>query len=136
VAYSLIRPKFHISNIGHDGTLSFRNFIMMLKISRITILSHNALHWPMAVIRSKSQKFKIGYNGILSIGNFILMIKKSYFTFSAARKLTKNQKMCYFFRGNTEFLIYLFFNRCVSNFALNCPLVCFFLQKIVEFDAF
>jgi hypothetical protein len=32
VAYSLIRPKSHIFNIGHDGTLSFRNFIMMVKI--------------------------------------------------------------------------------------------------------
>jgi hypothetical protein len=31
VAYSLIRPKSHISNIKHDGTLSFRNFIMMVK---------------------------------------------------------------------------------------------------------
>jgi hypothetical protein len=31
VAHSLIRPKSHISNIGHDGTLSFRNFIMKIK---------------------------------------------------------------------------------------------------------
>jgi hypothetical protein len=31
VAYSLIRPKSHFSNIWHDGTLSFRNFIMMVK---------------------------------------------------------------------------------------------------------
>jgi hypothetical protein len=31
VAYSLIRPKSHFSNIGHDGTLSFRNFIKMVK---------------------------------------------------------------------------------------------------------
>jgi hypothetical protein len=31
VAYSLIRPKSHFYNIGHDGTLSFRNFIMMVK---------------------------------------------------------------------------------------------------------
>jgi hypothetical protein len=37
VAYSLIRPKSHISNIGHDGTLSFRNFIMMVK----KIKNHN-----------------------------------------------------------------------------------------------
>jgi hypothetical protein len=28
VAYSLIRPKPHISNIGHYGTLLFRNFMM------------------------------------------------------------------------------------------------------------
>jgi hypothetical protein len=31
VAYSLIRPKSHISNMRHDGTVSFRNFIMMVK---------------------------------------------------------------------------------------------------------
>jgi hypothetical protein len=35
MAYSLIRPKSHISNIGHDGTLSFRNFIMMDKKIKI-----------------------------------------------------------------------------------------------------
>jgi hypothetical protein len=65
--------KSHISNIDHDGTLSFRNFIMMVKNSSITILRLYALHWPMAMIRSKSQKFKIGYyDGILSIRNFIL----------------------------------------------------------------
>jgi hypothetical protein len=31
VAYFPIRPKAHISTIGHDGTLSFRNFMMMVK---------------------------------------------------------------------------------------------------------
>jgi hypothetical protein len=35
VAYSLIRPKSHISNIRHDGTLSFRNFIMKVKKIKI-----------------------------------------------------------------------------------------------------
>jgi hypothetical protein len=35
VAYSLIRPKSHISDIGHDGTLSFRNFIMKVKNIKI-----------------------------------------------------------------------------------------------------
>jgi hypothetical protein len=31
VAYSLIRPKFQIPNIGHDGTLSIGNFMLMKK---------------------------------------------------------------------------------------------------------
>jgi membrane protein CcdC involved in cytochrome C biogenesis len=31
VAYSLIRPKFHISNIRHDGALSIGNFMLMMK---------------------------------------------------------------------------------------------------------
>jgi hypothetical protein len=35
VAYSLIWPKSHISNIRHDGTLSFRNFIMKVKKFKI-----------------------------------------------------------------------------------------------------
>jgi predicted membrane channel-forming protein YqfA (hemolysin III family) len=31
VAYSLIRPKSQIPNIRHDGTLSFGNFMLMMK---------------------------------------------------------------------------------------------------------
>jgi hypothetical protein len=31
MAYSPIRPKSQISNVGHDGTLSIRNFILMVK---------------------------------------------------------------------------------------------------------
>jgi hypothetical protein len=30
MAYSSIRPKSQISNVGHDGTLSIRNFILMV----------------------------------------------------------------------------------------------------------
>jgi hypothetical protein len=29
MAYSPIRPKSQISNVGHDGTLSIRNFILI-----------------------------------------------------------------------------------------------------------
>jgi hypothetical protein len=78
VAYFLIRPKSHISNIRHDGILSFRNFIIKVKNSRFTILS---LFWPTAMIRPKSQNFKIGHDGILSVGNFILMIKNHILIF-------------------------------------------------------
>jgi hypothetical protein len=31
VAYSLIRPKSQIPNIGHDGALSIVNFMLMMK---------------------------------------------------------------------------------------------------------
>jgi hypothetical protein len=31
MAYSPIRPKSQISNVGHDGNLSIRNFLLMLK---------------------------------------------------------------------------------------------------------
>jgi hypothetical protein len=31
MAYSPIRPKSQISNVGHDGTLSIRNFKLMVK---------------------------------------------------------------------------------------------------------
>jgi hypothetical protein len=31
MAYSPIRPKSRISNVGHDGTLSIRNFLLLLK---------------------------------------------------------------------------------------------------------
>jgi hypothetical protein len=31
MVYSSIRPKSQISNVGHDGTLSIRNFLLMLK---------------------------------------------------------------------------------------------------------
>jgi hypothetical protein len=54
--------KSHISNIGHDGTLSFRNFITKVKKFKI----HN---------------YKIGHDGILSIGNLILMIKNHILLF-------------------------------------------------------
>jgi hypothetical protein len=75
---SMVTCASDISNIWHDGTLSFRNFIMMVKNSRITILS---LFSPTAMIRPKSQNFKIGHDGILSIGNFILMIKNHILLF-------------------------------------------------------
>jgi hypothetical protein len=62
----------------HDGTLSVRNFIMMVKNSRIAILS---LFWHMAMIWPKTQNFKTGHDGILSIGNFILMMKNHILLF-------------------------------------------------------
>jgi hypothetical protein len=77
VAYSSIRPKFLIFNIRHDGTLSFRNFIMMVKQTQKSQLWASWLYWPTAMIRPKSQKFNIEYDGTLSIGNFMLIQKNN-----------------------------------------------------------
>jgi hypothetical protein len=82
-----------------------QKFIMMVKNSRITILS---LFWPTAMIRPKSQNFKIGHDGILSIGNFILMIKNHILLFQLPGNWPTTKKCAPYFRGNTEFPIYFF----------------------------
>jgi hypothetical protein len=103
VAYSLIRPKSHISNIGHDGTLSFRNVIMMVKKIQ------ESQFWAYFVLRPWSgQSPKIGHDGILSIGNFILMIKNHILLFQLPGNWPTTKKCAPYFRGNTEFPIYLF----------------------------
>jgi hypothetical protein len=66
VAYSPIRPKSQIFNIGHDYALWIRNFMVMMKTPRISILILG--QWPTAMIRPKSQNSNIKRDGILSIG--------------------------------------------------------------------
>jgi hypothetical protein len=93
----ITRLKFYISNIRHGGTLSFRNFIMMVK----NFKNHNfealcstlAYTWPKS---GQSPK----YDGILSIGNFILMTKNHILLTTTTKKCAPH------FRGNTEFPIY------------------------------
>jgi hypothetical protein len=63
----------------------------------------------MAMIRPKSQNFKIGHDDILSIGNFILMIKNHILLFQLPRNWPTTKKCAPYFRGNTEFPIYLKF---------------------------
>jgi hypothetical protein len=49
MAYSPIRPKSQISNVGHDGTLSIRNLILMvnrLKNSNFEPFSSIGPYWP------------------------------------------------------------------------------------------
>jgi hypothetical protein len=49
MAYSPIRPKSQISYVGHDGTLSTRNFILMvnkLKNPNFEPLSSIGPYWP------------------------------------------------------------------------------------------
>jgi hypothetical protein len=49
MAYSPIRPKSQISKVGHDGTLSIRNFILMvkeLKNPNFEPLSSIGPYWP------------------------------------------------------------------------------------------
>jgi hypothetical protein len=98
VAYSLIRPKTHISNIGHDGTLSFRNFVMLVKkfknhnFEPILAYGHDLAKVPE--FRNWAWWYSIGWK-------FHTDDKKSY------QPTTK--KCAPYFRGNTEFPIYLIF---------------------------
>jgi hypothetical protein len=75
VAYSLIRPKSHIPSIAHDGTLSFRNFMLTVKFPKNFNCETLQSIGSMAMIRPKYQNFNIGHDSILSIGNSILMVK-------------------------------------------------------------
>jgi hypothetical protein len=77
MAYSPIRPKSQISNVGHDGTLSIRNFILMVKELKNPNFERFELHWLiLAIIRPKSQISNVGHDGTLSIRNFLLMLKE------------------------------------------------------------
>jgi hypothetical protein len=77
MAYSPIRPKFQISNVGQDGTLSIRNFILMVnKLKNPNFEPLSSVGPILAVIRPKSQISNVGHDGTLSIWNFILMANK------------------------------------------------------------
>jgi hypothetical protein len=59
MAYYPIRPKSQISNERHDGTLSIRNFILMvnkLKNSNFEPLSSIGPYWPSS---GQSPEFQI-----------------------------------------------------------------------------
>jgi hypothetical protein len=67
--------KVQISNLGHDGNLSIRNFILMvnkLKNPNFEPLSSIGPYWPY---RPKSQISNVGHDGTLSIRNFLLMLE-------------------------------------------------------------
>jgi hypothetical protein len=55
----------------HDGTLSIRNYMLMLKKPGSPILN---LYGLMAIIQPKSQNSNIDHDGALSIRNFVLII--------------------------------------------------------------
>jgi hypothetical protein len=106
MAYSPIRPKSQISNVGHDGTLSFRNFILMLKELKNPIilgpleangaLAHTSYH-PASGIRQK-------HDCTLSNRNFILKMKKpKNLGFESV-----HPKMCSLLRGTRNFLFIMF----------------------------
>jgi hypothetical protein len=64
MAYSPIRPRSQISNVGHDGTLSIRNFILMEKELKNPNFEPLSFHWPiLAIIRPKSQISNVGHDG-------------------------------------------------------------------------
>jgi hypothetical protein len=56
MAYSPIRPKFQISNVGHGGTLSIKNFILMVKeLKNPNFEAFGGLwrpmeHWPILFV--------------------------------------------------------------------------------------
>jgi hypothetical protein len=105
VACSLISPKSQNSNIRHDGTLSIRNFMLVLKnpmdlnfepLRSIGINGHDP---------AKVQKFKYMHDGALSIRNFAL--NQAQLLISHSCQLTNNQNMCSLLPSYTEFPIYL-----------------------------
>jgi hypothetical protein len=63
--------------------------------------------WPTAKIRSKSQNSNTRHEGILSIGNFMLMLNNHFAWFQLPGYLLK--KCAPYFRGNTQFPIYISF---------------------------
>jgi hypothetical protein len=97
VAYSPIRPKSQIFNIGHDYTLWIRNFMMLT-----------------AIIRPKSRNSNIRKDGILSIENFMLMINNHFARFQLPGNLVKIQKMCSLIPWQ-HIISYLFFVFSVAN---------------------
>ena len=71
MAYSSIRPKSQISNIGHDGTSSIRNFLLMVKIPKGPNFEPHA---PLAYGHNPAivPILTISHDGILSFRNFVL----------------------------------------------------------------
>jgi hypothetical protein len=106
VAYSPIRPKSQIFNIGHDYTQWIRNFKVMMKIRESRFW--DLVQFPTAIIRSKSQNSNVRHDGIPSIGNFMLMINNHFARFQLPGKLLKTKKMCSLFLWQHG-ISYLFF---------------------------
>jgi hypothetical protein len=104
VAYSPIQ----IFNIGHDYALWIRNFMVMKKNPRTSILRLPMVQWPTAIIRPKSRNSNIRHDGILSIGNFMLMINNRFTRFQLPGNLLKTRKMCFLFSWQHA-ISYLFF---------------------------
>jgi hypothetical protein len=96
VAYSPIRPKSQIFNIGHDYALWIRNFtVMMNKPENLDFeLWPND---PRPGLWPKFQNSNIRHDGILSIRNFMLMMNNHFARFQLPGKLLKTKKMCSLF---------------------------------------
>jgi hypothetical protein len=75
VAYTPIRPKSQIFNMGHDYALWIRNFmVMMEKPENLDFETWSNVPRNTA----KVPKFKYKADGILSIGNFMPMINNHF----------------------------------------------------------
>jgi hypothetical protein len=102
-----IRPKSQNSNIRHDGTLSIRNFMLMLKKPMDPNLEPLNLYapwfqWPWS---GQSPKIQVCNDGALSIRKLIL--NKVQLIISLFLNWRTTKKCAPYFRGNTEFPIYL-----------------------------
>jgi hypothetical protein len=64
---------------------------------------------PTAIIQPKSRNSNIKHDGILSIGYCMLMITNHFARFQLPGILSKTKKCAPYFRGNTQFPIYLIF---------------------------
>jgi hypothetical protein len=121
VAYSLIRPKSHISNIKHDGTLSFRNFIMMVE----NFEHHNfeALCYTLAYGHDPAkdsiiQKRVWWHSNDWKFHTDDKKIKFYFFSCPVTDQQPKN--VLPYFRGNTEFPIFLFLENLFSIIIQTC----------------
>jgi hypothetical protein len=95
VAYSPIRPKYQNFNIGHGS--------MDQKFHGDDEKRKESQFWDLTLDSN------IKHDGILSIGNFMQMINNHFARFQLPGYLSKTKKCAPYFRGNTQFPIYLNF---------------------------
>ena len=105
LAYSSIRPKSQISNIGHDGTLSIRNFMTIMKNTK------NLIFEPLRFIDlrpwyGQSSKFPILDMMVLYRSEILSILFKLLFL---PGKLTSDQKMCSLCPCEARTFLFIFF---------------------------
>jgi hypothetical protein len=95
VAYSSIRPKSQIFNIGHDYALWIRNFMVMKKIPE----NLDFETWTNGSRLKSVQSPKIQILGMMVFfrSKFMLMINNHFARFQLPRNLLKTKKMCFLF---------------------------------------
>ena len=102
---AIIRPKSQISNIGHDGTLSIRNFMTIMKNTK------NLFFEPLRFIDlrpwyGQSSKFPILDMMVLYRSEILSILFKLLFL---PGKLTSDQKMCSLCPCEARTFLFIFF---------------------------